>query len=281
MGFREYIVLTRPINSSMTGIGIVFAVLVYSGWNPDPFHLFIGFLTGYFGSAAAMVVNDVVDYSVDRVNKPWKPIPAGKVDVVRAKYFSIVLLLLTIIVNISMGSIVLVVVAIYSLTAYIYSFLRKHWWSQLIVPFSTTSPIIYGYVLTGMPRQYLSLAVMFSITIYLASLGREIVKAIQDREGDNKYGYVTIPLKYGLEASRKTILLTGILSSITAYLTGLLGETSILYYILITITVAIYLYHVVKIYGSIDDKTLLEKTRKNMLKAMMIGLIAFLLSKTP
>ena len=38
-----------------------------------------GYLTGFFICAYSMVVNDVYDVEVDRVNQPSRPLPSGKV----------------------------------------------------------------------------------------------------------------------------------------------------------------------------------------------------------
>jgi len=264
----------------MTGLGIVFSILLYSGWTIDYVKIVIGFITGFLGSSAAMVINDVVDYRVDAINKPWKPIPSGIVDRVKASYLSIALLTTAIAINTLLGIYPLFTALVYGVLGYIYSFLRRYWWSHFIVAFSTTSPIIYGYVVAGSPKQYLVLAIMFSTTIYTATLGREIVKAIMDLEGDKRYGYNTLPLKYGIDNARKTILFTTITAPLLAYITGYLAQTSITYYLLITISITIYVYHMVSTIKNIHDKKLLEKTRRNTLYAMLIGLFAFLLSKT-
>ena len=263
----------------MTGMGIVFAILLYTGWRPEPIGILIGFLTGFLGSASAMIINDVVDYRVDAVNKPWKPIPSGKVDPGVARYLSMVFLALAISINISLGLYPLLTALIYGLTGYLYSFMRRFWWSHFLVAFSTTSPIIYGYTVAGSPREYLVLAVMFSLTIYVATLGREVVKAWMDIEGDKRYGYVTIPLRYGVDATKKIIVATALTAPMLALLTGYLAHTSIYYYVLMLVSSTIYVIYMVKTVVKPDKKNM-EKTRRYTLYAMMLGLLAFLLSKT-
>ncbi|OYT40908.1 MAG: geranylgeranylglyceryl phosphate synthase [Desulfurococcales archaeon ex4484_58] len=281
MGLRDYIVSFRVLNSSMTGLGIVFAIILYSGWKPDIMVLVIGFLTGFLGSSSAMLINDYMDRYVDSINKPWKPIPSGRVDPLKIRDLSILFLVLTIIINIPLGAIVVLVTTIYALISYIYSFLRKHWWSQLIVAFSTTSPIVYGYFAVNPEQKYMLLATLYSLTIFTASISREVLKAVIDIEGDKKQGYNTIPLKIGLEKTIKLLKISALTSTILAYMTGVICRVSIYYYILITITVTIYLYEIINSTRNIEDKEKLDRARKNILYAMLIGLIAYLTTYPP
>ncbi len=275
----KYVEITRPVNSFMTGIGIVFALLLYRGWRPDPILLLIGFITGFLGTASTMIINDVVDREVDKINKPWKPIPSGYVDPFKATVLSIILLVTAITINIYVGLTALATATVYGLIGYCYSLLRRYWWSHFLVAFSTTAPTIYGYVLAGTPSDYLNLAIFYTLTIFTATLGREVVKAVMDMEGDKRYGYVTIPIKYGVEKARKIILATGLAAPLLGVLTGVLAGTTIYYYILIMVTGIIYGTSMYEAYKWISDKQVLENTRRKTLAAMMIGLIAFLVSK--
>jgi geranylgeranylglycerol-phosphate geranylgeranyltransferase len=226
------------------------------------------------------MINDVVDRGVDAINKPWKPIPRGIVNPRTVAILSIILLVAAITVNILVSIPATITALVYGIVAYTYSFMRRRWWSHFQVAFSTTAPTVYGYVLAGMPPEYMNLAILFSATIFTATLGRELVKALMDMEGDRRMGYSTIPLKYGVEKTSKAILVLGVTAPILGYMTGILAGTGILYYILITITSILYTYYMLKAYKKPVDKNVLEDARRNTLKAMMIGLLAFLLSKT-
>ena len=279
MGFRDYLSIIRPINCFMTGVGAVFAIMVYEQTiTPSMVKVIVGFLTGFLGCAAPMLINDYVDRHVDAINKPWKPIPSGKVDAEKVLLLSIVFLITPILINLVLGIEAFIVASLYILIGYFYSFLRKQWWSHGIVAFSTTGPVIYGYVVAGAPQNRLLFTILFASTMFTVTLGREIVKAIMDIEGDKKYGYITIPTKYGVEKSVKTILLAAIIGSTLGILAGIIGGANTLYLALITLAAAIYIVEAIRAYKYKDIKEELEKARKNMLKAMMIGLLAFWLS---
>lgn len=276
---KELFIMTRPLNSFMAGIGAVFAYLVFTGYRPDCLLcIIIGFATGYLGAASSMLINDYIDREVDVINKPWKPIPSGKINPRTVYYASIYALVVIPVLNTLLGITPLIVALTYSITGYLYSYLRKYWWSHFIVSISTTAPIIYGYVLAGTPADKLVFTALFTATIFIITTGREVLKAVMDIAGDRRYGYVTIPIKYGVETSRKIILLAGMSGPLMGILAGIIGGAGVLYHTLIIIAGAIYLVHAYMSYKRINSKAVLEKSRKNMLYAMMIGLIAFWLS---
>lgn len=276
--FLAHMLITRPINSLLTGFAIVLSILVYSNWNIDILKLIIGFITGYAGSAAAMCVNDYVDVETDSINKPWKPIPSGLVSRSKALYMSIGFLLIAVLINI-FDSKLLTVALIYGSTSYFYSFLKKYWWRHLIVCFSTTAPIVYGYVASNMPREYLYFTLLYAATMFTATFGREIVKAIMDIEGDRENNYMTIPLKYGLDTSKKLLYATCVSSIITGLVAGCtLKYIPIPYIVLILTAGSVYSYYLLKTANSINNNfinmNLLMKTRKITLLAMFIGIVA-------
>jgi geranylgeranylglycerol-phosphate geranylgeranyltransferase len=279
MTVADYVKMMRPLNSTMTGIGVIFAILVYNYYRlPGVLPVIIGFTTGFTAAAASMLVNDYVDRDVDSINKPWKPIPSGRVDPNTTLALSVILLVIAIIVNVTLGTSSLITAAIYSLVGYGYSFMRKYWWSHFIVSFSTTGPIVYGFIVAGMPGSMLPLMILFSITIFFVNTGREILKAIMDVEGDRKHGYSTIPIRYGIPVSRILMILFGIIGSITGITIGALGYAGIYYTMLITIAAIVYLYGLFLGYKYPFDHKRLEKGRRLTIYGMLIGLFAFLVA---
>ncbi len=273
----DYLKMLRPLNSFMAGLGVLFAIYVYGGFNPfDPYILVIGFLTGFLGSSSSMLINDYVDRKVDAINKPWKPLPQGRVSPRNVLYLSIALLILGVIINIPIGFSASITALIYIVVGFMYSFLRKYWWSHFIVSFSTTGPIIYGYVLSGMPMDKLGLASLFALTIFFITSGREVLKAIMDVEGDKRYGYSTIPIVFGIGKARIIMVILGVTGSLIGVYIGLAGYANTIYTVTISVAAIIYIYYILTAYKGINDQGVLEKARRNTLYAMLLGLIAFL-----
>ncbi|MEM4602106.1 MAG: UbiA family prenyltransferase, partial [Desulfurococcaceae archaeon] len=161
-----------------------------------------------------------------------------------------------------------------------YSFLRRHWWSHFLVAFSTTGPVIYGYVATGLPARDLYFTVLFSFTIFTVTLGREFLKAIQDVEGDRIHSYRTIATALGVEKASRATLFVSLIGSILGLATTTLSAGGV-YKVLITIASILYSYSMFRALTRLSDREVLEGTRRKTLQAMALGMAAFWLSKLP
>ncbi len=265
----------------MSGIGATLATLVYLDYRVSWSHtilLVIGFLTGFTLTACAMIVNDLVDVEVDKVNKPWRPLPRGAISTKRALILALILGVLGVLVNTVIYNILLVLVAlIYGILGVIYSFMRKYWWSHILVALSTTGPVVYGYVAAGIPFSKLELAVFFSLIVFFATIGREILKAVQDYRGDAERGYSTLATKYGVETALRAMLVTGFTASLLAAISVVMLKTSLFYKTLILITAILYTHSLLRAYKK-PTPLVLEESRKKTLLAMSLGLLAFWLS---
>lgn len=278
MTLKAYIELIRLPNAILSGIGAVFSVLVYHEYAADYSLLVAGFLTGFLLTGASMTVNDLVDLEVDRVNKPWKPLPRGDAAVGLSLVLAVLMVTVVIAVNALIGVRALVVSTAYCVVGISYSFLRRCWWSHALVALSTTGPVVYGYVVAGLPPRDLYFTVLFSTVIVLVNLGREILKAVQDVEGDLKHGYRTVATVFGIEKASRAMLITGLAGSLLGIYT-VTTSTGPAYKALMALATALYAHSVVKAYRNALNKVVSEKSRKRTLVAMFIGMAAFWLSK--
>ena len=281
VGVKPYFELIRPPNCAMSGVGAVLATLVYLEYRVLWSHvvlLVVGFLTGFALTACAMIVNDLVDIEVDRVNKPWRPLPRGAVSTRRALALALALGVLGVLVNTATRNALLVLVAlIYGVLGVAYSFMRRHWWSHTLVALSTTGPVVYGYVAASTPLSKLELAALFSLVVFFATMGREILKAVQDYRGDAERGYSTLATKYGVETALRAMLATGLTASLLAAISTAVLRTGLLYKTLILVTALLYTHSLLRAYKN-PTPLVLEESRKRTLLAMSLGLLAFWLS---
>lgn len=278
MTLRAYLELVRLPNSILSGLGALFSILVYSGYSANPLVLSIGFITGFLLTGASMVVNDVVDLEVDKVNKPWKPLPRGDASVQSSLVLAVVMVAVALALNTYLGTPALLVSVVYCALGISYSFMRKYWWSHVLVATSTTGPVVYGYVVTGAPRRDLYFTTVFTAVVVAVNLGREFLKALQDYEGDLAKGYKTIATRLGVEKALRAMLVTGVVGSALALYTLALS-VSLAYKALIAVAAALYAYSVLAAYKHSSRREVLENSRKKTLIAMFIGTVAFWLSK--
>lgn len=279
LSIRGYLELIRIPNSVLSGLGAVFSLLVYTYYHVENTVLIpVAFLTGFLVTGASMIINDVVDLEVDRLNKPWKPLPRGDASPGTSMKIAWLFLVVAVVLNAVVNLFTTITTIFYGFIGASYSYLRRKWWSHILVALSTTGPIVYGYVAAGLPVNDLYFTILFTIVIFTVTLGREFLKAIQDIEGDSKQGYKTIATVHGLEKASKTMLATGLTGGVLGLAT-LATNTSIFYKVFITIAAVVYIYSVIQAYRNKNTREKLEKPRKNTLLAMYIGTIAFWLSK--
>ncbi len=156
--------------------------------------LFVGaFLVG----AGANTINDYIDRDVDKINKPWRPIPSGVVTPIEALYIAILTTIVGIIVSFLLSPLNGIIAFMASILAYIYSIKLKKVLliGNIIIASLTGLAIIFGGVLGSIENgiELLQLnAIIASLYAFLLNLGREFLKGIEDVEGDRKFGIKTI-----------------------------------------------------------------------------------------
>ncbi len=270
--------MTRPINGFTAGIAAVFAYLVNTQYNINPYIMAIGFMVGYLGSASAMLINDVVDLEVDRINKPWKPLPQGILSKNTVAVLSIIFLSTSIAINLLISIAATIVAALLIITGYCYSFMRRFWWSHFIVSISTIAPFIYGYVVAGMPSKTLVFNTLFAMVVFLINSSREFTKAIADYEGDKKLGYSTIATKYGICTASFAAVVAAFAGAVLAVLIGLFGLANMYYTIILFIAGSIFSYYAYRAYRD-PSKDTCTKAKNVMIFMMLFALLGYLLSQ--
>ena len=88
-----YLLLTRPVNVIIGGLSIFIGALVTGTIQPLN-KVLLACLSGGLVAAGANTINDYFDVEIDRHNKPYRPLPAGKVSLKSAFVFSLSLLVL-------------------------------------------------------------------------------------------------------------------------------------------------------------------------------------------
>jgi len=273
--FVEFIRMVRFVNCCMTGLAVIFTVFVAEKYIINNyFNVVVGFLTGFLASSASMLINDVVDLDVDKVNKPWKPLPRGVFKPQSIRSISIVLLIVGVMINISVSPIAFLTALIYSMIAYTYSFLRRSWYSQFLVSLAVTGPFIYGLTLAKTGKAIF--IILFSIVVFLINTSREFVKSIADINGDLKYNYKTIATVYGIKNSAKASLLLSLTGSIIAVVIGLAKLAGLVYTVILGVCGVVYtLLALIVVLNPVKAQAM----KSIMIYVMLAALIGFLLSE--
>lgn len=177
-------------------------------------------LATIFIAAAGYVINDIIDLPIDLINKPNKVIIQKKISTAKAWWIYGLFNSLAIVIGLYLGQFLLLLIfssTILGLALYAFYWKRQVFignivvsvlcalvvlevwildWTKLALPFSTNFPfqVLIGYTLFA----------------FLTTMLREIVKDIEDIEGDRQQNCKTAPIVLGVNASRLVILAIGV-----------------------------------------------------------------------
>ncbi len=267
-----FLELIRYKNCVMAGLAAVIGGgIAYSAAPGDILLLPLVFITVFFITGAGNAINDYFDAGIDAVNRPDRPIPSGRLRKGSAYKFSIVLFACGILTAYFIGTAPFLIALFNSLLLYVYAFSlkRKVFVGNLSVSYLTGSTFLFGgaaYGLKGIEATF----VLFFLSM-LATLAREIVKAIEDMEGDSKDGAVTLPIRIGERPSAYIASGVGILAVLLSpvpFMTELFNSS---YLLVVGIADITFLYAVLLVL-----KKNPSASSKYFKVAMFFALVAFI-----
>ena len=237
-GVRTYLELMRYGNCLMAGFAAVIGTLIafnilasdaLNTYSPENFPFFdsgLVFLAVFLISGAGNTINDYFDIRIDSINRPDRPIPSGRVKLKEALYFSYLLFALGTLLAFSINPICGSIALFNSLLLIFYAKTLKGTplLGNLSIGYLTGSSFLFGASVFGLGGLE-ALFILFLLAA-LAITAREIVKDIEDMEGDKVEGADTLPLRVGAKKASYLAVLMGFLAvflSPLPYLMSVLG----------------------------------------------------------
>ncbi|MCD6330502.1 MAG: geranylgeranylglycerol-phosphate geranylgeranyltransferase [Candidatus Cloacimonetes bacterium] len=200
--FFAYIRILRPLNFFFVLIAVLFGAYYKMAAFPLLYPLLAG-IAATLISGGGYVINDLYDYSIDMINRKERVLPSGLITTKKAKYYGICLFVLGIIISIFLHDPWIIALAVFnSALLFIYAMKSKriHFWGNLLVAFVTASTFIFGSFITNNLRY----AFFVGLCAFFYTMIRELVKDIEDKNGDSSAGAKTLPILWG---DKKTLLL--------------------------------------------------------------------------
>ena len=175
--------------------------------------------------ASSFALNDVQDIVADRVNKPTRPIPSGRI----SRRYGIVISSAFAIAGIAVASTLGMMLAVFSvlLTAlsvcYSYKLKGTPLFGNGLIGLMIASILVYGALVAG----HVTLAVLEGcILTFLFTFSTEILFTIRDAEADRKAGMHTVAVKFGRERAFRFFQLAALSLICSGVLMWLLGFAS-------------------------------------------------------
>jgi geranylgeranylglycerol-phosphate geranylgeranyltransferase len=277
MNLRGVLDLIRPVNCAMIGFAVTVGAFVSKPPSILALQLVLGFLTGFFICAYSMAVNDIYDVEVDRVNRPERPIPSGRVASKDASRLSLVVLAAGIACALlSLSPLAVVIAAAYAFLSWLYNSRAKKTGiaGNLIVASSLAIPFIYGGAVSG-GSIVGSLLLLMALTAFFSGVGREVVKAMADVEGDAKREVNSLARTRGLAFASWVGALFFLLAVLTSWVPLATGLANEVYSFGVVIPDAIFLYLAVAIVVRHEPASAYT-VKKIALAGMTVGLLVFI-----
>ncbi|NIM99903.1 MAG: hypothetical protein GTO24_18080 [candidate division Zixibacteria bacterium] len=271
----SYLKLTRPQNNLIAAISVLVGAAV-SGHIESWFKVTFACLSAFLISAGGNSINDFFDVEIDRINRPYRPLPGREISTSSALRFSVSLFLLGITLSLLIKplSVLVALTACALLIVYSWLFKKRFIWGNLTVSVVCALAFLYG----GMATDDFTFSLIPAAFALLFHLGREILKDVEDHKGDRSFGASTVPIRLGVGFSLTicTSVFSGlIILTMFPYLLNIFS----LSYLIVVFGVDLVIVYVV--WSMWNDRSSPNLHRlSNILKAdMVLGLAAIYLGK--
>ncbi|MCY3412217.1 MAG: UbiA family prenyltransferase [Candidatus Heimdallarchaeota archaeon] len=274
---NKYLSITRPINGIVMGAGLFVSFFVAGALDLNfPSLGFVSlFFAGYFVTAHAMVVNDIIDIEIDKINAPHRVLPSGRMSVQGAKIYSLVLL--------AIGLSFFAVLDLGGYTKYPYNWLwglihvimsdlynlklkKTGLLGNIVVAYMSWALFLYPDIFLN--DQLTKIPLFFGLVSFCISLSREVLKGIMDVDGDREHGINTLAVLYGGKFARNVgLIIQIVIVFLAVYIipdNGLIGQVGIIIFIIYIISV---IRHTIK---AIDPKEAKQSKSKILLAPLIV-----------
>ncbi len=179
-------------------------------------------------AAAGYIINDYFDLKIDAVNKPDKIILDKYISVKRANLIYLTFNIIAVIIGFYLGYRVgalklgfINLLSVFLLWFYSFRYKRLFLWGNIVVAFLSALVIVVVYLfeffaLCSNPMMFIDVSgnmkminvfvFSYAIFAFLISVIREIIKDIEDINGDVKAGCKTMPIIIGVKKTKKIVI---------------------------------------------------------------------------
>ena len=271
---KGIIKILRPINLVITFLSVIIAAIISSSINAIDYDVILIAITSAFSLAAGNIINDIIDFDIDKINRPERVLPAGLISLQTAKIVYSSLVLIAIMLSPFVGLEFLIIVVLGNILLYLYSLYFKKiiLLGNFTVSLLTGLPLVLGAMAVGNIRGGI-IPAGFAI---LVNFSREIIKDMEDVKGDSSHGVVTFPQKVGLKKAAYLFICLIFALMVLTTIPYFLHLYKIEYFLIIMVLInPLFIVALKKIF---HDKSLgtLRKVSTILKLNMILGLLAFL-----
>ena len=265
--------LVRPLNGAIAAAAVAVGALVAArptAWGPAAW----GAASALAAASGANALNDALDVEADRMNRPTRPIPAGRIGVRAAKTVAVAFYAVAVAAAIPLGGAALGLAAAWVLLTALYSAVLKGVpvVGNVVVAALGASPFLMGGISQGSVRPLAAPATL----AFLLHVAREAVKDVEDVRGDEAAGVRTLAVAIGpgagLTMARLALVVT-MWAAVAPFALRLFGWG---YLVLLVPIEAALAWLIVALRADVSERDL-ERASAVLKAVMATGLVAFAL----
>ncbi|MCK9425448.1 MAG: geranylgeranylglycerol-phosphate geranylgeranyltransferase [Ignavibacteriaceae bacterium] len=236
--------------------------------------LFASFAAAFI-AASANIINDYFDIEIDKINRPERILVSGKMQLKTAFILYSFFILGGIVLSIFVNGLALLIILGSAILTFYYSYKLKKipLLGNTVVAFMTGLAFLFGGVAVG----NIGSAVFPFIFAFTINFMREVVKDMEDAEGDARVNILTFPVKFGFEKAKTILYMFALFLMIAMLIPFLLKIYNAKYLALITFAVVPMLIYSMQILHKKNDKTAFGKVSLLLKLQMIFGLLAIFL----
>ena len=277
-----YIEIIRPGNAVMAIIAVALVAIIANNYDIP---IILGAIAVFLATGGGNVINDYFDHKIDAINKPERPIPSGRISLNNAHHYASLLFIIAVILGILISYLInnftpALIVALSSLLMYYYAHTlkKKALIGNIVVSLLTGLCFIFAGIIINADIgsfDIVMISAYLGFFAFLMTMAREIIKDMEDIEGDKVEEAKTFPIKYGLKKSSYLagfLMILAIVLSPILYFNGIFH--SIFYLIFLVVAIIIFFYGVYTILKN-QCHTSCKKASRYVKIGMLIVFIAF------
>jgi geranylgeranylglycerol-phosphate geranylgeranyltransferase len=271
---KGYFGLLRPLNLGIVFLTVAAAAILAGGLAAHWLTILFASLAGALIAGGGYAINDYFDIEIDRINKPNRPLPRGAATDRGAVWLWGITSGVGLLLCASVGGGALAVGLFWVISLYFYSktLKRTALTGNILVGVITGLAFVYGGIAVGHAER----SFFPALFAFLINVARELVKDVEDLEGDAKGKASTLPVKYGVKPALVLASMTIFLLVVATFLPYSSGIYSVSYLALIVVVNAALIYVIVSMWKD-RSPTNLGKLSLILKLDMVGGLVAIFL----
>ncbi len=233
---NAFLEIIRPKNAVMGVIAVFIVQIVVAFFT---YQIFIAALVVFVIMGAGNALNDYFDCKIDAVNKPERPIPSGRMSKNTAAIYAAVLFMVGVVLAFYMGPLEGIIAALSSILLILYAYKLK----KISLVGNASIALLTGlcFIFAGVVVNNINVSSALAFYAFFMTMAREMVKDIEDVEGDKMEGATTFPIIHGKRLAGQISASIMLFASLTSPILYFMGFLTVLYIPVLLIAIVLFL----------------------------------------